>query len=427
MVICFDKSIVLVGLGSLILLILTTNLIYYAFYISPQYFITKPIRPKILYSFLGIVAYLVAYALSLLRLPFAIIPYLMKLLIFLAFRTHFQQLWDNYSFQVVRVTGDLINLVVTAALFHTILDSLEPVRIWSWFYLTTLGAEAIRLTCERGQMLFSTLWQLIPHQVIARKIESLMREPQRSKSWLIALSIRYRDYYALNDEERNQYLLRVLKTVAVTDPEVAQKLVYTQSLQIVSQSVSLRAGAVRDVAKGEIFIHAAWTNDPWLLVGQTLRRTPWMYDPRRLHRPFYYRTEANRLATLFVFRHAYYSLPYTWYQFGHEIKAARYDLFYRACRWIGFNLEEPVREDGTFRFDQLIHWLEMKLGHESAELIQRPLWTDKEVISEIVAKLEEHEIPSALEIAVRYTYPLKYVQEVLLPIILDERARLKRY
>src|SRR5262245_30371060 len=93
-------------------------------------------------------------------------------------------------------------------------------------------------------------------------------------------------------------------------------------------------------AKGEVFIHRNWTNDPWLLIGQGMRRAPWMFDPRYLRRPFYYRTESNRLATLFVLQHARYSPSYACYQFGHEIKAARYDFVYRCLRWIGLDIEE---------------------------------------------------------------------------------------
>ena len=48
-----------------------------------------------------------------------------------------------------------------------------------------------------------------------------------------------------------------------------------------------------------------------------------MFDPRELPRPFAYRTGANRIVTNFVLCHARFSPSFAWYQFGHEIKAAK--------------------------------------------------------------------------------------------------------
>ena len=200
----------------------------------------------------------------------------------------------------------------------------------------------------------------------------------------------------------------MLKRHATQDSELARKLAYVHAFHIVPEQVGLRAGHVRDVARGEIFIHRRWTNDVWLLWGQVLRRSPWIFDPRYLRRPFYYRTESNRLMTLCVLQHARYSVPYAIFQFGHEIKAARYDAFYRLGQWLGFKLEGEVRADGTYEFDPLIRWL-----RQESSATAYPLWTDDETIHHILTQCSNGETVSALDIAVRYTYPLKYVEEVL--------------
>jgi hypothetical protein len=356
----------------------------------------------------------VAYLLSLLRLPFALIPYLTKLIIALTFKTGFRQKWDSYTFQTLRLGGDFINFFLTAGLLEIILCSFKTDWNWRWVYLIA-GAEAIRLLLEKGQMLFSGAWQLLPHRAIARRILWLTRPPLLIGGRLSEFCSRYCEYYLLSDDLRTEFILRALKTRAGNGAEAAEKLSYTESLRIVPCQVGLRAGIVRNIAGGEIFIHARWTNDPWLLAGQILRRTPWMFDPRYLRRPFYYRTGSNRLATLFVLQHADYSLPYAWYQLGHEIKVARYDFFYRVCRRLGLDIEPPVQEDGTFKFDQFMEWLGLKPAEAATQAGQRPLWTDAEVIADILARPDREEIPSAQEIAARYTYPLKYVREVLLP------------
>ena len=102
---------------------------------------------------------------------------------------------------------------------------------------------------------------------------------------------------SLASAQRLHCLIQLLKTRAASNPATALKLDYFQAFRVVPHTVRLRLGQVRDVAQGEVFIHARWVNDPWLLIGQALRRSPWLFDPRYLRRPFYYRTEANRLAT----------------------------------------------------------------------------------------------------------------------------------
>jgi hypothetical protein len=198
----------------------------------------------------------------------------------------------------------------------------------------------------------------------------------------------------------------VLRTLKTVEPEVAQKLAYFTGFRLVPDTLNLRAGRVRDVARGEIFIHLGWLNDPWLLKGLALRRTPWIFDPRWLRRPFYYRTEANPLVTCFVLRHWKYCPPYAWYQFGHQIKAARYKLFYELCRGLWRNLETPVLCDGAVEPEPLLHFW-FKLGRA-----RRPLWSETEVRQAVTDMPVE---VSSEEIAVRFTLPLLYVKEVLRP------------
>jgi hypothetical protein len=264
------------------------------------------------------------------------------------------------------------------------------------------AAEGIRLASEKGQMVYSALWQMLPHRHIAHK---LSRRYSQS---------RYCRYYALSDGDRMAYVLGALKSLARVDPEVSNRLDYLCGFWIVPDAHGLRCDHVRDVARGEVFIHRSWTADPGLLIGQGLRRAPWMFDPRYLPRPFYYRTQSNRLATLFVLRHARYSPLYAWYQFGHEIKVARYDLLYRLLRWLGWDVEQQVQADGTYPFDPLLDWIEKKRGQPDVEPGQRPLWSDSETVQDVAQRIAAGEALSALDIATQYTYPLKYVDEVLM-------------
>ena len=120
--------------------------------------------------------------------------------------------------------------------------------------------------------------------------------------------------------------------------------------------------------------------------------------------------------TVFVFKNAILCPIYAVYQFGHEIKSARFDAFYRIARWLGYEFEENVRADGTYDFDPFAKAV-LKSYLKSTTKDFRALWVDNEVIEDI----EGEPLPSALEIAERYTYPLIYVQEELLPKILAQR------
>jgi hypothetical protein len=103
------------------------------------------------------------------------------------------------------------------------------------------------------------------------------------------------------------------------------------------------------------------------------------------------------------------------FQCGHEIRVARLHFFYGVLRWLGLDVEEKVAADGTFQFDQFIFWLMRRLGQDAPA--KGYLCTDAEAIQDIQRHWVFPQLSSAREIAVRYTYPMKYVEEVLLPAL----------
>jgi hypothetical protein len=352
--------------------------------------------------------YYLAYVLSLLRLPFALIPYLLKLCLVFFLKDSFSEFWNKHSIQLIRISGDFANFLIVVAFFLKTYRSTDLSVVKIILILATM-AEAVRLATEKGIVIFSALWQLLPHRSIAKRFHGKLRSRFLQS---------YGRYYILSDQKRLKKALRKLKARArlFKNVQTSLRLRYVNSFKIVPDSIDLRAGKVRDIARGEIYIHARWTNDPDLLYGLALRRSPWIFDPRFLRRPFYYRTEANRIMTIFVFENYRLCPLYAIYQFGHEIKSARYDTFFRIARWFGYELEERVQSDGTYKFDP---FAKIVLKNRLAVTIRkfRSLWTDDEVIKD----MEGCPIPSALEIAEKYTYPLIYVQEVLLPKILSYR------
>ncbi len=353
-------------------------------------------------------AYSLAYLLSLVRLPFSIIPYLLKLILYYCLGDSFSEFWGKQFVQLFRTGGDFINFLITSFLFYKAYE-LIGFSITKNLLILSMLAEAIRLLTEKGVMIFSAVWQIIPHRSVAQRLSS-------KKQYGILKT--YSKYYLLSDEDRLVTMLRRLKAKArmLKISETSIKLNYVSSFQIVPNLVDLRAGIVRNVAQGIVYVHASWTNNPDILRGQALRRSPWIFDPRYLRRPFYYRTEANRLMTLFVFENAQLCPLFAVYQFGHEIKSARFDAFFRLACWLGFDLEETVRADGTYNFDPFAQSI-VKRHLNATVKASRPLWNDEEVIVDIA----NDQILSALAIAEKYTYPLIYVQEVLIRKITDHR------
>lgn len=353
-------------------------------------------------------AYCLAYALSLLRLPFALIPYFIKLCLFFLLRDSFSSFWNKHSVQQIRISGDFVNFLIVAIILQKMYMSTD-LAAGKVILILIAMAEVIRLVTEKGIVILSALWQGLPHRSIASRFHGKFHS---------RLLLDYSRYYILSDQKRLEKALRRLKARIRLSKSLQThtRLRYVKLFKIVPDSMDLRAGEVRDIARGEIYVHARWTNDRDLLCGLALRRSPWIFDPRFLRRPFYYRTEANRIMSIFVFQNYRLCPLYAIYQFGHEIKSARYDTFFRITRWFGCELEEHVQSGGTYKFDPFAKTvLKSRLTFTTRNT--RSLWTDEEVIKD----MEGYPIPSPLEIAEKYTFPVIYVQEVLLPKIQSYR------
>jgi hypothetical protein len=395
---------------STVIFVFVVELLYYTLLIPDLS--QKPLKVCRLERHCGRAAYVQAYLLSLLRAPLGLLPYLTKLFIFFVLKISYESPQSTYLREVVNMIGDFVNLGLAVAFILPIVGP-PTLRLPAVLLYIPIAAEWVRLITERVPILFSATWQLLPHTSIAQALHS-RQQAHFLWRWVAHCFARYCRYYTLSPEDRADYVLRALKQRAMHDTDLARRLEYIQAFRIIPTQYGLRSGNVRDVARGEVFIHAYWTNDPWLLVGMAIRRAPWMFDPRYLRRPFYYMTEANRLATLAVLEHARYSPPYAVFQFGHEIRVARLHLFYSVLRWFGADVEKKVYADGTFQFDQFIFWLVRKLAHGNTESEQRLLYTDEEVIADMQQRHVLHTTIKTLDIATRYTYPVKYVEEVLL-------------
>ena len=216
------------------------NLLSYVFWIPHP--AVNPRPTSLIEHYFGTALYGIAYVLSLLRLPFAALPYLTKLVLFLLMRTHYHVGRYDSVVEGVRIIGDVLNFVVTSALMMRL-------GVPLWCVSLTVSAEFIRLLAEKGQMIISAVWQQLPHRLVAH----FMATHAPSWRWLH----RYCAYYILDDAGRLEYVLHTLKQNAQNDSEFAHKLAYVNEFQVVSHDIGLRAGAVRDVAGGAIFIHRA--------------------------------------------------------------------------------------------------------------------------------------------------------------------------
>ncbi|MDQ2717708.1 MAG: hypothetical protein M3Z08_22675, partial [Chloroflexota bacterium] len=353
------------------------ELLYYVFFIpDPK---QKPLTFSALDKYLGVAAYTVAYVLSLLRAPLGLLPYLVKIVIFFGLKVRYESARSTYFREVLNMLGDVLNLGGSSLCIFLIVGKPASALPGLILYLP-IWAECVRLLTERVPIIYSAAWQLTPHKRVARLLLACQHSglPWRVIARCLA---RYCRYYAPVDAERAAYVLETLKQRARQDGDLACRLEYMHAFRIMPLEHGLRGGSVRDVARGEVWIHAAWTNDPWLLVGMAIRRAPWMFDPRYLRRPPYYMTQSNRLATLLVLQHARYSPPFAVFQFGHEIRVARLHLFYLVLRWLGADIEAKVLADGTFQFDQLICSLDVAIHPDHAPEKQRPLWSDEEAIA----------------------------------------------
>ena len=373
----------------------------------------RPLAPQRLDRYAGACLYGLALLLSIVRLPLVPLPYLTKLFVRLVLGLRYKVEDAPEWHEAVAILGDLLNFALTGAALGWLIGPPRWGEPLTLLYLP-LVAETIRLGCEKGRMLSSALWQRLPHRGVARWIGQRRRVGRRERWWLAPFA-QYCRYYMLDDDDRLRYVLYALQQRSVNDPELAGRLASLRGFRIVPASHSLRAGRVRDVAAGVVFVHRRWTNDPGLLAGQALRRGPWLFDPRYLRRPFCYRSEANPLMTRCVLHNWRYCPGYAVYQFGHEIKSGRYTLFFGVLRRCGWVVESPVGEDGTHDFDPLLHWFAARLrradqkGGES-----RPLWGEEAIHADLRERVARGEHLTVAMIAERYTLPRNYVADVVL-------------
>lgn len=375
--------------------------LYYILYIPSQ---TNRYCSEILArtNSLGSIAYKVAYPLTILRLPYALIPYLAKTFIWFLIGPKREIYWSYPLPQFLRTIGDWANLVFTSGLIVRLTSEIEAATP---IIVVCLLAEYIRLAAEKGQMLFSAGWQMLPHRRIAQSLS------KTECSWLKRCFAAYIRYYQLSDADRIRYIEGVVAHYTSTNQAAQKQLRYFHGFEIVSPTHPLWSGVVRNVSRGTVYIHRHWSNEPWLLIGQALRRSSWIYDPRILPRPFYYWSQANVLMTLFVLQNARLSPPYAFYQWGNQIKVARNELFHRILGYLNLSVEQHVRADGSYDFQPLeLSWIHKRLYAKSPDV--RALWNEDETVDEILSQGFES-LPTQMEIAERFTFPSEYVDEVL--------------
>lgn len=328
----------------------------------PWFPAAPPARARALARRLAPALHGLAYGLSLVRLPFCLLPYVCKLAVYAVLRERFWNRWSSPQARWLRGGGDLLQWLAAVVLIDALSIQVPPMMRWAGQLL--LAAEATRLILEKGQTLVSWTWQQLPHARWALE----KRWPQPAPAYGA-------QYYALSPSRRLDRLQRLLALWCERDTDLADKAGYVEGFRVVSPAVDLVAGQVRDIQRGQIFIHARWTQDPWLVIGLALRRSPWVFDPKRLSQPLHYRSQANPRASRFVLEMACYSPPFALYQLGHEIKAARFAVFFNVLAAWGVRLEQPVGPDGVYVFEPGLRWLARHLGRRTArpEAEPRPI------------------------------------------------------
>src|SRR5260221_3487547 len=185
--------------------------------------------------------YGLAYMLSLLRLPFATLPYCVKLFGALALKKHYAVSHYLALVEAMRALGDFVNWGLGVVIMERIWISFPSIKVVLY---ASIGAEALRLFAEKGQIVVSACWQFLPHRQVANFLSQKLsqHEPQSTLSKHV---LRYCQYYALDDENRIQYILNTLRCYAGNDPEAVAKLAYLTTLRIVPSSQGMRGGHVR--------------------------------------------------------------------------------------------------------------------------------------------------------------------------------------
>jgi hypothetical protein len=309
----------------------------------------------------------------------------------LALRKKFKALWASDVCQSMRIVGDFLNPGISFLFWVRVLPD------WSLTFLTFAAlAEVVRLVLEKGFIIFSVAWQRSPLEDISKR---LLR---------IGIKTEWTLYYARSRAEKLAALQHAISNAAQSEPRFR----YFSRFKTMDRSGNLRSGRVRGIANGEVFIRATWSADPWLLLGLCARRSPWIFDPRYLPRPFYYRSRANRLMTELVLEYAALFPPFAFYQFGHEIKSARFGIFFKLARAFGLELEQYVQKDGVYLFDPLISKMGYLLGLEDKPN-DIPIQDDPAAIFETAARINQGQKITPSMVAEEFSYPLLYVEEVL--------------
>lgn len=156
-------------IASILTLLLAIGVALYTFLLpdSSQYSLkTHPLEKRT-----GQAAYITAYILSLLRAPLGLLPYLTKLFIIFILNIPYDSPRSTYFREVVNMLGDFLNLGLITFLVLLFIGppTLQPLTCI--LYLPIV-AELVRLLAERIPIIFSALWQLLPHRSIARTLQS---------------------------------------------------------------------------------------------------------------------------------------------------------------------------------------------------------------------------------------------------------------
>src|SRR5450631_1730291 len=173
---CTEKrgSMVL-SIGVFLLLFWSVEVIGYIFLLPGS--LQKPLRPSPLTNFFGNVAYGAAYALSLLRSPLGLIPYLVKLLRVFGLKSRYEARRTSYFHELLNMLGEIGNLALTFILIRFLIGN-PTLSTLPWYL--PIGAESIRILAERLPITFSATWQLIPHQKIAAKLQHYAQKSRMS-------------------------------------------------------------------------------------------------------------------------------------------------------------------------------------------------------------------------------------------------------
>src|SRR5690554_6230534 len=94
------------------------------------------------------------------RLPFALFPFFLRLALLWTVGSHYRPFWHSHHGQLLPIVGECANLLLTTKLMLLVGGEAGG---WSAAFISaTVVAESVRLVTQKGQMLFSAGWQLLP-------------------------------------------------------------------------------------------------------------------------------------------------------------------------------------------------------------------------------------------------------------------------